>query len=254
MTDNLTERDESFASSPMYNISDNIKQVSASLQQSAKQFHRSVDAIMLLAVSKGQNSAALREAWQAGLRDFGENYLQEALDKMAALADIDPCWHFIGPIQSNKTQDIAKHFSWVHSVERIKIARRLSQQRPEHLPPLNVCIQVNIDREASKSGVDPEHCLALAMAVNTLPRLRLRGIMLIPRQREQLDEQRQPYRQAARLLDNLKKSSAALSSLDTLSMGMSRDMTAAIAEGASIIRVGTAIFGPRGKAKHKPLA
>ena len=233
----------------MYNISDNIKQVSAQLQQSAQQFHRSVDEIMLLAVSKGQNSQALRLAWQAGLSNFGENYLQEALEKIAALGDINPCWHFIGPIQSNKTQDIAQHFSWVHSIERLKIARRLNAQRPEHLPPLNVCIQVNIDREASKSGVDPEHCLELALAITELPRLKLRGLMVIPRQREQLIEQRQPYRQAAELLDNLKKSSAALTSLDTLSMGMSGDMPAAIAEGATIVRVGTAIFGPRTQTK-----
>jgi len=229
----------------MYNIPDNIKQVSTQLQQSAQQFHRSVDAIMLLGVSKGQNSRGLRLAWQAGLRNFGENYLQEALEKIAALDDIDPCWHFIGPIQSNKTQDIARHFSWVHSVERLKIARRLSQQRPENLPPLNVCIQVNIDGETSKSGVDPEHCLELALAIHALPQLKLRGLMVIPRQREQLDAQRQPYRRAAELLDSLKKSSAALTSLDTLSMGMSGDMTAAIAEGATIIRVGSAIFGPR---------
>jgi pyridoxal phosphate enzyme (YggS family) len=233
----------------MPNITDNIKQVSAQLQLSVQQFHRSVDAIMLLAVSKGQNSQALRFAWQAGLRNFGENYLQEALEKIAALDDIDPCWHFIGPIQSNKTQDIARHFSWVHSIERIKIARRLNQQRPEHLPPLNVCIQVNIDREASKSGVDPEHCLELALAITELPHLKLRGLMVIPRQRDQLKEQRQPYRRAAELLDSLKKSSAALTSLDTLSMGMSGDMPAAIAEGATIVRVGTAIFGPRTQTK-----
>jgi len=207
----------------MHNITDNINQISTSLQQSAQQFNRSVDEIMLLAVSKGQNSQALRLAWQAGLNNFGENYLQEALEKITALGDIDPCWHFIGPIQSNKTQDIARHFSWVHSIERLKIARRLSQQRPKNLPPLNVCIQVNIDREASKSGVDPEHCLELALAINELPHLKLRGLMVIPQQRDQLEAQRQPYRQAAELLDKLKKSSAALTSLDTLSMGMSGD-------------------------------
>ncbi len=229
----------------MHTILNNIKQVSTQLQQSAQQFHRSVDTIMLLAVSKGQNSQALQLAWQAGLRNFGENYLQEALKKIAALDDIAPCWHFIGPIQSNKTQDIAQHFSWVHSIERLKIARRLNQQRPEHLPPLNVCIQVNIDREASKSGIDPAHCLELALAINALPRLKLRGLMVIPRQREQLKTQRQPYSLAAKLLDNLKNSSADLASLDTLSMGMSGDMSAAIAEGATIVRVGTAIFGPR---------
>ncbi|MDF1831484.1 MAG: YggS family pyridoxal phosphate-dependent enzyme [Porticoccaceae bacterium] len=229
----------------MHNIPDNIKQVSAQLQQSAQQFHRSVDTIMLLAVSKGQNSKALRLAWQAGLCNFGENYLQEAMEKMAALADIDPCWHFIGPIQSNKTQVIAQHFSWVHSIERLKIARRLNQQRPENLPPLNVCIQVNIDNETSKSGIDPAHCLELALAINALPRLKLRGLMVIPRQRDRLSEQRQPYLQTAKLLNSLKSSSAALNSLDTLSMGMSGDLSAAIAEGATIVRVGTAIFGPR---------
>jgi len=183
------------------------------------------------------------------VKNFGENYLQEALDKIVALDDIKPCWHFIGPIQSNKTQDIARHFSWVHSIERLKIAHRLNEQRPEHLPPLNVCIQVNIDREASKSGIDPEHCLELALAIHELPRLKLRGLMVIPQQRDQLKEQRQPYRRAAELLDSLKKSSAALASLDTLSMGMSGDMSAAIAEGATIVRVGTAIFGPRTQTK-----
>ncbi len=245
----MSDRDSVARCQTMHNITDNINQVSTRLQQSAKQFHRSVDAIMLLAVSKGQNSQALRLAWQAGLNSFGENYLQEALEKMTALNDLDLCWHFIGPIQSNKTQDIAQHFSWVHSIERIKIARRLSAQRPAHLPPLNVCIQVNIDREASKSGVDPEDCLELALAITELPQLKLRGLMVIPQPRSQLDTQRQPYRQAAELLNNLKKSSAALTSLDTLSMGMSGDMTAAIAEGATIVRVGTAIFGPRTKTK-----
>ncbi len=229
----------------MPNIIDNIKQASASLQQSAYQFNRNVDTIMLLAVSKGQNSQALRLAWQAGLKNFGENYLQEALGKIADLSDLTPYWHFIGPVQSNKTQEIANHFSWVHSIERIKIARRLNQQRPEHLPPLNVCIQVNIDREASKSGVDPAHCLDLAIAISELPRIKLRGLMVIPKLREHLEAQRQPYHQAAELLNSLKKSSAALTSLDTLSMGMSNDMTAAIAEGATIVRIGTAIFGSR---------
>lgn len=234
----------------MPNIIDNIRQVSSSLQESARQFNRNVDKIKLLAVSKGQNCAALRCAYEAGLKDFGESYLQEALDKIAALDDIQPCWHFIGPIQSNKTQDIAKHFSWAHSIDRLKVAQRLSQQRPEHLPPLNVCIQVNIDREARKSGIDPERCLDFAKAVSELPGIKLRGLMIIPERRDTLTAQRQPFRQAAELLDLLKNSATALSSQDTLSMGMSGDMAAAIAEGATIIRIGSAIFGPRAQTKN----
>ena len=200
---------------------------------------------MLLAASKGQSSENLRIARAAGVQNFGESYLQEALEKITALNDPSICWHFIGPIQSNKTRDIAKHFSWAHSVTRLKIAQRLSQHRPEHLPPLNVCIQVNIDREDSKAGLAPEDCLALAISIARLPRITLRGLMVIPKKRTGFDEQRKPFKQANELLHTLKKSSAYLASLDTLSMGMSNDMAPAIAEGATIIRIGTRLFGPR---------
>src|SRR5690606_28609504 len=177
--------------------------------------------------------------------DIGENYLQEALPKQAALADLPLTWHFIGPIQSNKTRDIASHFAWVHSVDRDRIARRLNDQRPGHLPPLNVCIQVNIDDEDSKSGVTPEEVPALAALIHSLPRLQLRGLMTIPRA-DAADGNRAAFRRLAMTLSQLRHTIAAP---DTLSMGMSDDFEVAIAEGATLIRLGTALFGPR-PAKH----
>lgn len=200
--------------------------------------------IRLLAVSKTWPAEALREAWAAGQRAFGESYVQEALAKMQALADLPLEWHFIGPIQSNKARVIATHFAWVHSVERAGIAERLSQARPPGLPELNVCLQINVSGEASKHGVPPEQAAELARQVENLPRLRLRGLMAIPRATADVRLQRQQFRRLRELRDEL---TAAGFRLDTLSMGMSEDLEAAVAEGATLVRVGSAIFGAREK-------
>lgn len=198
--------------------------------------------VTLLAVSKAQSSEKLREAYEAGQRKFGENYLQEALNKQAELEDLNIEWHFIGPIQSNKTQPIAQHFSWVHGVDRLKIAQRLSDARPANLPPLQICLQVNISGEDSKSGVAPNALFELVQAVATLPKLRLRGLMTIPEPTNDEALQHQQFKQMYDLLNHLKKEGFAL---DTLSMGMSSDYKIAIEEGATIVRVGSAIFGAR---------
>lgn len=205
---------------------------------------RDVQSVTLLAVSKTFGAPAIREALAAGQQRFGENYVQEALEKMATLADVRPRleWHLIGPLQSNKTRAVAEHFDWVHSVDRLKIAQRLSDQRPAHLPPLQVCLQVNISGEASKSGLAPAEVSALAHAVAALPRLRLRGLMAIPEPADDPHAQRQPHRALRELLDTLRAQGL---DLDTLSMGMSADLEAAVVEGATIVRVGTAIFGQR---------
>jgi len=216
------------------------------LRRALEDAGRSPTSATLLAVSKTKPAEMLREAWQHGQREFGENYLQEALDKQAALEDLDGIvWHFIGPLQSNKTRAVAEQFAWVHSVDRLKIAKRLSEQRPAALPPLNVCLQVNISREATKSGVLPEDALALAQEIAALPGLALRGLMAIPAPAETLEEQRQPLAALRQLLEELQ---AALpeAPLDTLSMGMSDDLEAAVLEGATLVRLGTAIFGARG--------
>jgi hypothetical protein len=200
--------------------------------------------VHLLAVSKTQPAEAVRAAFDAGQRAFGENYVQEALAKIAALADLRAQlqWHLIGPLQSNKTRVVAEAFDWVQSVDRLKIAQRLSEQRPPGLPPLNICLQVNISGEASKSGVLPAELPALAEAVAALPRLRLRGLMAIPEPEEDFERQRAPHRALRELLEALNAQGLAL---DTLSMGMSADVEAAIAEGATLVRVGTALFGAR---------
>lgn len=198
--------------------------------------------VVLLAVSKAQAAEKVREAFAAGQKQFGENYLQEALNKQAELADLPIEWHFIGPIQSNKTQPIAQHFSWVHGVDRLKIAQRLNDARPAALPPLQICLQVNTSGEASKSGITPEELPKLAAAVKTMPNLQLRGLMTIPEPSEDESLQRQRFQQMRDLLENLNKNGAAL---DTLSMGMSNDYALAIQEGATIVRVGSAIFGVR---------
>ncbi|BCB72441.1 MAG: YggS family pyridoxal phosphate-dependent enzyme [Pseudomonadota bacterium] len=216
------------------------------LRRALEDAGRSPTSATLLAVSKTKPAEMLREAWQHGQREFGENYLQEALDKQAALEDLDGIvWHFIGPLQSNKTRAVAEQFAWVHSVDRLKIAKRLSEQRPAALPPLNVCLQVNISREATKSGVLPEGTLALAQEIAALPGLALRGLMAIPAPTETLEAQRQPLAALRQLLEELQ---AALpeAPLDTLSMGMSDDLEAAVLEGATLVRLGTAIFGARG--------
>jgi pyridoxal phosphate enzyme (YggS family) len=230
----------------MSSILDNLQAVHAQINAAARSAARDPRAIDLLAVSKTFGADAVIEAAQAGQHAFGENYLQEALDKMAAVRLAQPDllleWHFIGPIQSNKTGPIAEHFDWVHSLAREKVAQRLAEQRPAYLPPLNVCLQVNISGEASKSGVAPDQLAALAQAVAGMPRLTLRGLMAIPDQSETFELQRGPFRQLRQLFDALRAQGMAL---DTLSMGMSADMNAAIAEGATIVRVGTAIFGKR---------
>lgn len=209
---------------------------------------RSPDSVELLAVSKQQPIEAITELVAAGQRRFGENYLQEALPKLHALQQQTSEqqaleWHFIGPIQSNKTRSIAEHFAWVHSVDRLRIARRLGEQRPANQPPLNICLQVNVSGEISKSGVDPDALPALAHAVAALPGLRLRGLMAIPAPSDDPLEQRRPFARLRQLQAQL--IADGLESLDTLSMGMSADLEAAIAEGATLVRIGTAIFGPR---------
>jgi hypothetical protein len=204
-----------------------------------------VQAVTLLAVSKTQPASAVREAAAAGQRAFGENYVQEALDKIAELADLRSQleWHLIGPLQSNKTRVVAEAFDWVHSVDRLKIAQRLSDQRPPHLAPLQLCLQVNISGEDSKSGVAPADVPALAQAVAALPRVTLRGLMAIPEPAADAQAQRAPHRALRELLAQLQALGLAV---DTLSMGMSADLEAAVAEGATMVRIGTALFGARG--------
>lgn len=229
----------------MADISENLRRLSGQIQKSVPEFKRNVDEIKLLAVSKGHSPSAIREAYNAGLRDFGENYPQEALDKIRALGDLSLHWHFIGAVQGNKTRDLAQNFSWVHSVDRIKIARRLSDQRPKHMPALNVCLQLNIDREPGKAGVAEADLADLAVEVAQLPRLKLRGLMIIPRPQTEYALQREVFHRTAVVFANLRQQWSALAAMDTLSMGMSRDYPAAVAEGATIIRVGTALFGAR---------
>ena len=223
----------------MSTIADNIDQVEARIRAAALAVQRDVTSVHLLAVSKTKPAAALREAYAAGLRNFGENYLQEARAKQVELADLPLCWHFIGPIQSNKTRDIAEHFAWVHSVDRLKIAQRLSEQRPDGLPPLNICIQVNVSGEASKSGCAPADLPALAHAISALPRLTLRGLMAIPEPTDERAEQDAAFAKVRELQEGLNMG------LDTLSMGMSHDLESAIAQGATWVRIGTALFGAR---------
>ncbi|MFV3093758.1 YggS family pyridoxal phosphate-dependent enzyme [Pseudomonas sp. GW6] len=223
----------------MSTIAENIAKVGARIREAAQASQHNLADIGLLAVSKTKPAAAIREAHAAGLRDFGENYLQEALEKQAELDDLPLIWHFIGPIQSNKTRPIAEHFDWVHSVDRLKIAQRLSEQRPAHLPPLNICLQVNVSAEDSKSGCSPEALPELAKAVAALPNLRLRGLMAIPEPTDDIAAQHAAFAHLRQLRDDL-----ALD-LDTLSMGMSHDLEAAIAEGATWVRIGTALFGAR---------
>ncbi|AZD25067.1 protein YggS [Pseudomonas chlororaphis subsp. aurantiaca] len=227
----------------MSTIADNIALVSARIRAAAQASQRDEGSIHLLAVSKTKPAAALREAYAAGLRDFGENYLQEALGKQAELGDLPLSWHFIGPIQSNKTRAIAENFAWVHSVDRLKIAQRLSEQRPADLPPLNICIQVNVSGEASKSGCAPADLPALASAIGALPRLKLRGLMAIPEPTEDRAAQDAAFAAVRHLNENLHASLDLPT--DTLSMGMSHDLEAAIAQGATWVRIGTALFGAR---------
>lgn len=226
----------------MTTISTNLQAVRTRIAAAADLAGRTADDIRLLAVSKTFPLERVREAVQAGQRAFGENYVQEGLAKIAALEDLDLEWHFIGPLQSNKTRQVAEHFAWVHGIERLKIAERLSQARGQERPPLQVCVQVNVSGEASKSGVSPCDTAALAHAVATLPNLRLRGLMAIPEPTEDAALTRRRYATLRELQDALNAGGLAL---DTLSMGMSHDLEAAILEGANLVRVGTAIFGER---------
>ena len=228
----------------MTTITSNVQATQARLNQACFTAGRHPETVHLLAVSKLHPAEAVRQAHAAGLCAFGENYVQEGLDKIAALADLRPAltWHLIGPLQSNKTRAVAEAFDWVHSVDRLKIAQRLSEQRPDTLPPLDVCLQVNISGEDSKSGVAPADLPALARAVAALPRLRLRGLMSIPEPETDLEAQRRPHRALRALFDQLNDEGLGL---DTLSMGMSADLEAAVLEGATLVRIGTAIFGER---------
>jgi len=223
-------------------IANNLQQLRARLQQACSEAGRAPQEVTLLAVSKTFGADAVLEAHAAGQNAFGENYIQEAVEKITALAHLPLQWHCIGPIQSNKTRPVAEHFDWVHTVDRLKIAQRLSEQRPAHLAPLQVCIQVNVDGGPTKSGVAPQDALALARQVAVLPRLQLRGLMCIPEPAPDFVASCAVFARAKALFDAIR---AAGLPLDTLSMGMSADLEAAVASGSTLVRVGSAIFGKR---------
>jgi pyridoxal phosphate enzyme (YggS family) len=221
-------------------ITQRFNQIRAQIRQAELDYKRDPGSVLLLAVSKTKPAEDIAAAYQAGQRHFGESYCQEALKKQQELGAYDITWHFIGPIQSNKTKALAAHFDWIHSVDKLKIAQRLSEQRPSALAPLNICLQVNISGEASKSGISLEELPYLCKQVAELPNLKLRGVMAIPSPQEDFEQQRQPYKvlyQAVVKFDN--------PALDTFSFGMTADLTAAIAEGSTIVRIGTALFGAR---------
>jgi hypothetical protein len=226
----------------MMDVASRLQVVQGRIRTAAEAAQRRPEAVRLIAVSKTFPAQAIREARLAGQNTFGENYLQEARSKIEALQDLPLEWHFLGPIQSNKTRLIAQRFSWVHSVDSLKHAQRLSDARPNDLPPLQICIQVNVSGEVTKSGCDPDRLDDLAVAVYGLPRLRLRGLMALPEHSDDIEVQRQSFAQLRRMKDQIV---AAGLELDTLSMGMSDDLEAAIAEGSTMVRVGRAIFGPR---------
>jgi pyridoxal phosphate enzyme (YggS family) len=228
----------------MTTIGSNLQTVQGRIAAACARAQRPVTEVTLLAVSKTFGPDAVREAHAAGQTAFGENYIQEAVEKMALLADLPLQWHCIGPIQSNKTRLVAQHFDWAHTIDRLKIAERLSEQRPEGRPPLSVCVQVNIDRGPSKAGVAPDEAFELAQAVAALPGLRLRGLMTIPEPQDTFEEQLATHQRAATLFQELR---AAGLDLDTLSMGMTADLEAAVAAGSTMVRVGTAIFGGRAR-------
>ncbi|MEA3411873.1 MAG: YggS family pyridoxal phosphate-dependent enzyme [Pseudomonadota bacterium] len=228
----------------MTSISANIERVRLRIHDAETRYGRPPDSVLLLAASKARHAEEIRAATRAGLRHFGENYLQDAAGKMDLLADTGIVWHFIGPIQSNKTREIAGRFDWVHSVDRLKIARRLNMHRSAGAPPLNVCIQVNLASEPTKSGVDAAGLPALAGEIAGMDRLRLRGLMAIPPRSPEPQIRQANFAAVRMALESLRGTGL---ELDTLSMGMSADLEAAIAEGATIVRVGTAIFGPRPK-------
>lgn len=224
----------------MTSIANKIKQINSEIRKAECSAQREEGSVTLLAVSKTKPGSDIIQAYQAGQRHFGESYCQEALIKQKELSCYQITWHFIGPIQSNKTRQIASHFSWVHSVDRLKIAKRLSEQRPAYLPPLNICIQVNISNEQSKSGFQLDELAAIVEQISQLPNISLRGVMAIPHPEADYEQQRVPYRklyQYVKTIDNFK--------MDTFSFGMTGDIKAAIAEGSTIVRVGTALFGAR---------
>jgi PLP dependent protein len=231
------------------NLPEQVRIVRSRMESAAKAARRNVDSVTLLGVSKAQPANMVRAIAALGVRDIGESYLQEALEKIEALRDLSLTWHFIGRLQANKTRPVATSFDWVHGVDRLKIAARLSEQRPFHAPPLNVCLQVNIGGEASKGGVTTAELPALAAAVAELPRLKLRGLMCIPPDEEDPSRQRMWFAAMRRALEELNASGAGL---DTLSMGMSGDFESAILEGATIVRVGTALFGERPSSAARP--
>lgn len=223
-------------------IAERLQQVRQQISDAATKYQRPVADIRLLAVSKTQPAEAIEQAFAAGQRAFGESYLQEAMEKIEQLADLPVEWHYIGRVQSNKTRPIAERFQWVHSVDSEKQLRRLNEQRPEHLPPLNVCLQVKLDDEPSKGGLSPDQTGELAGRFQEFPHLRLRGLMTLPAPAEGIERQRIPLRRLKELRDSL---ATPEQPLDTLSMGMSDDLEAAVAEGSTMVRIGTAIFGPR---------
>ncbi|MGB0289163.1 YggS family pyridoxal phosphate-dependent enzyme [Aequoribacter sp.] len=225
-------------------IASQVSKVLTRIEGAASQTSRRSDEITLIAVSKTKSAEAIEAAAACGLQHFGENYLQEALDKIETLHELDLTWHFIGPIQSNKTRPIAEHFDWVHSVDRLKIAQRLSDQRPAHLGPVNICLQVNISNEDTKSGVSAEQAPELASAIATLPNIRLRGLMAIPKPSDDPAEQAAAFEKVVTLFNALRHT---IPELDTLSMGMSQDLEAAIAAGSTMVRIGTDIFGERNR-------
>ena len=226
----------------MIRVTENLSLLSDLLHKAAIDAGREPADVHLLAVSKKQPLEKIEAAYAAGQRHFGENIVQEGLDKIEALADLEITWHFIGHLQSNKTRPVAENFDWVHTIDKLKTARRLSDQRPDRLPPLNVCIQVNLDDEATKSGIAPRDVAELAAACAGLPRLRLRGLMCLPAMREEFEEQRVPFAALRRLAEQLRQQGI---ETDTLSMGMTGDYRAAVFEGATIVRIGTALFGER---------
>jgi pyridoxal phosphate enzyme (YggS family) len=229
----------------MPKIENNIRQVTQRVEQSARDAGRDPADVLLLAVSKTRSAEDIRCAVDAGLTSFGENYVQEAVEKIALLNKEPLQWHFIGPLQSNKTRVVAEHFNWVHSVDRLKIAQRLSEQRPVELGPLNICLQVNIDNEASKSGFSPDETLPAALTIIKLPNLCLRGLMAIPRSEQTVEKQKIAFNALHNLRDQINQTLDNSEKLDTLSMGMSNDLEAAISQGSTMVRVGTDIFGKR---------
>jgi len=228
-------------------IKSRLEKVRTVIAESCAEYARPDDSVTLLAVSKTRTAEEIMTALSAGQHCFGESYLQEAINKIAQLSNAEIEWHFIGRVQSNKTRPIAEKFDWVHSIDKLKHAQRLNDQRPDSMPPLNICLQINIDNEESKGGIKPEQAAEMIQQISTLPRLRLRGLMTLPSPNITVEEQRLPFRRLRELRDQLATEALPL---ETLSIGMSDDMEAAIAEGSTIVRVGTAIFGPRNYQKR----